>query len=162
MENKKIVPVFNIINLSYHMQGPIRKIFLGSEEEERRINELDLSAQDQEQVSAQSMAEVFSRINISSELKNTVKLLLLSEQNNIITAVLKKLNGDKKMWERAQKEPIMLLRLIADEQQENMYQLQRAIGAREERQKMEQEGRIVQTPEEKKTGKWETTKEIQE
>lgn len=150
---------YTVIILLYSMKKKLTGILMSKDE---RINELDLSAKDQEIVSAESMARVFARINISSELKNTVKLLLLSEQNNIITAVLKKLNGDKKMWERAQKEPIMLLRLIADEQQENMYQLQRAIGAREERQKLEGEGRISQTEEERKTGKWETEKEIQE
>jgi len=113
------------------------------------ITELDLSASEQELVSAEKMHEVFAKIDISPDLKNTVRLLLLSEGNNIITAVLKKLNGDKKMWEEAKRDPPTLLRMIAEEQQQSMYQLQKAIGAREERNKLEKEGRILLTKEEK-------------
>jgi dsDNA-binding SOS-regulon protein len=80
-------------------------------------------------ISSEDMSNVFSKINISEELKHTVKLLLLSEQNNIITSVLKKLNGDKQTWERAQKEPVFLLTLLAQEQQESMNSLQRHLGA---------------------------------
>jgi hypothetical protein len=93
------------------------------------------SAEKQEGISSDQVADLFSEINISPELKKTVRLLLLSEQNNIISAVLKKLNGDKTMWEKARKEPTLLLKLIAHEQEESMYELQRAIGAREERER---------------------------
>ena len=88
-----------------------------------------------EEVSAVEMANVFSKIDIPEQLKNSVRLLLLSEQNNILTAVLKRLNGDRHMWEKAQKDPVLLLTLIAQEQQESMNLLQRRIGAEIEKRK---------------------------
>ena len=91
-----------------------------------------------EEVSAVEMANVFSKINIPEQLKNSVRLLLLSEQNNILTRVLKRLNGDRLMWEKAQKDPVLLLQLIAQEQQESMNELQRRIGAEMEKRKAAQ------------------------
>ena len=93
------------------------------------------SAVEKEQESAEKLAKVFSGIHITEEVKQTVRLLLLSEQNNIITSVLSRLNGDKETWQRAQKEPVLLLTLIAQEQQESMNRLQRQIGVESERQK---------------------------
>lgn len=92
-----------------------------------------------EEISAVEMANVFSKIDIPEQLKNSVRLLLLSEQNNILTRVLKRLNGDRHMWEKAQKDPVLLLQLIAQEQQESMNELQRRIGAEMEKRKAKEE-----------------------
>ena len=85
------------------------------------------------------MEFVFSKVHISEELKNSVRLLLLSEQNNLVTKVLERLNGNKEDWKRAQSEPPYLLKLLVEEQEKSMYALQRALGAHEEREKIKKE-----------------------
>jgi len=108
------------------------------EKQEKVIEGLEEAISEKKQnVSAEQMSDVFSHIDIPITLKNSVRLLLLSEQNNILTSVLKRLNGDKEMWEKAQKDPVLLLSLITQEQQESMNALQRHIGAELQKRKEE-------------------------
>lgn len=61
------------------------------------------------------------------ELKQTVRLLVMAENTDALSAVLTRLNGDKQAWEVAQREPVALIAMIIEEQQKRMAELQKKL-----------------------------------
>ena len=63
----------------------------------------------------------------SDDLMQTVRFLIMSEQTDALTSVLKRLNGDKQAWETVQREPVALVAMIIEEQQKRMSALQEKV-----------------------------------
>jgi hypothetical protein len=57
------------------------------------------------------------------QLKQTIRLLAMAEQTDVLTAVLQRLNGDKQSWETVQREPVALVAMIIEEQSNKMTEL---------------------------------------
>lgn len=110
-----------------------------SPEEQKR---LESDAVAKESVAQRKSTEKFSEITnklLSSgavdatgdDLKHTVRLLVMAEQTDALTAVLTRLNGDRESWEVAQREPVALIAMIIEEQQKRMAQLQEQLKQKE-------------------------------
>lgn len=101
--------------------------------EEQKQRESDAVAKEHAALrkSSEKFAELTRHMDIrgsaDDELKQTVRLLVMAEQTDALTAVLTRLNGDRKSWEMAQREPVALVAMIIEEQQKRMEQLQKKL-----------------------------------
>lgn len=102
---------------------------------EKKEAEESVTREKKHTVSSEDMARAFESASISEELKKTVRILLLTEHNNIMTSVLERLDGHEELWLRVKKEPDFLLAMLTEEQQKSMNRLQREIGASMQKRK---------------------------
>jgi hypothetical protein len=68
-----------------------------------------------------------SAVGASDDLMQTVRFLIMSEQTDALSSVLKRLNGDKEAWETVQREPVALLAMIIEESQKRMGDLKKKV-----------------------------------